>query len=225
MADVSELLTELDDHGFDSVSPTRKLSALNAAYYNVCGREPWPFLETGVVRLLFSGTSYEPTNPPVDLRAVTSMKLEGTGGYPLTYIRSDDYDNAYGDNTIIAIGNPRLFTIDGARALHFYPAPSAAQVVRVRYIKRPAALTAVTLEAAIALPLEYQRDILINGAAYRLLAMDDDTDVAPTFVTFYENAIETMREFLWADQHVTPQFVHPVSFDDLGIDPMGPFGV
>lgn len=218
------MILELGDHGFDAVSATRQLATLNAAYWDVCGREPWPFLEK-FVRLTFNGSSYEPVTPVTDLRAVWSMKLEGTsgiGGTPVNYIRTDDYDQALGNNSIIATGTPSIFTIDGQKALHFYPAPSSTQVVRLRYISRPAALTAGTLEAAIAIPPEYQRDTIVNGALYRLYSMEDDTDIAPTFQTYQERTLEMMREFCWSDQYQRPDYIHPTSLDDLGIDDFTP---
>lgn len=220
------MILELGDHGFDAISSTRQLAVLNAAYWDACGREPWPFLEK-LVRLTFSGTSYEPVTPVTDLRAAWSMKLEGatgTGGAKVWYVRSDDYDERYGNNSIIATGTPRIFTVDGLKALHFYPAPSASQVVRCRYISRPAALTAGTLEAAIVIPPEYQRDVIVNGALYRLYSMEDDTDIAPTFETYLERALENMREFCWRDQYQRPDFIHPVDIDDLGIENFSPFG-
>lgn len=218
--DVSDMLQELADHGFDAISQTRHLAVLNAAYYDACGREPWPFLEK-FVRLTFSGTSYEPATPVADMRAVWSMKLEGTsgtGGCKVNYIRTDDYDEALGNNSVIATGTPAIFTIDGQKALHFYPAPSASQVVRCRYISRPAALAADTVEADIAIPLEFQRDVIVNGALFKLYSMEDDTDIAPTFETYFERTLENMREFCWNDQYQRADYIHPVSLDDLGID-------
>jgi hypothetical protein len=225
--DVADMISELNDHGFDSISSSRALSVINSTMWDVCGREPWPFLEK-FVRLLFTtGTSYEPDTPIADLRAVQSMKLEpavgqAAGGNEVRYMRSDDYDVAIGNNTIIATGTPSVFTIDGQNALHFYPAPSASQVVRCRYISRPAALTAGTLSASIVLPFEYHRSVLVNGALFKLYAMEDDTDIAPTFESYYERAIADMREFMWKQQYQRPDYIHPVDLDDLGIDSFYP---
>lgn len=225
--DVSAIFEELNDHGFDDASDDRKLSMLNSAYRTACSREPWPFLEN-FVRLTFTGTSYEPETAPPNFQAVISMKLEGVpfGGGRIKNVREDDYDVQYGDNTIMAIGNPQVYYVDGQRGLHFYPAPSSNQVVRMRYLQYPPALTATSLESDILIPEPFQRDILVNGAAYRLYSMNDDTDIAPVYQTYFENALSDMREWAFRKQYTDPQIIHPTDQDDLGLDWLGtPFGV
>lgn len=213
------MFNELTDHGFDSVSQERMLATLNAAYYDVCSREAWPFLQTRL-RLTFTGSSYEPSNAPTDIRAVTAMKVEA-GGSRLRRVRDDIFEEAYGDNTILTGGGAKLFTIDGQNALHFYPAPAASDVIRCTYIRRPPPLAADTLEASILLPLEFQRACIVNGALFRLYAMEDDIDIAPTFEGFYERAISTMREQLWKNDYSTPDIIHPVDPEEVGIEMFG----
>jgi len=64
--DVSEIIDDLEDHGFEDTSEARKLAALNDTLWDVTGREPWPFLEKSVA-LSFNGSSSTPTNLPSDL--------------------------------------------------------------------------------------------------------------------------------------------------------------
>ena len=57
----AEIIAEIDDAGFDDKDTSIKLSALNEVYWEVCGLEPWPFLEK-TVTLAFDGSSGVPTN-------------------------------------------------------------------------------------------------------------------------------------------------------------------
>ncbi len=213
--DVSDMILEFTDHGFADVTSTRAVAMINDAYWDVCAREPWPFLVT-TVRLTFSGTSYEPVSPITDLRAVVATKVENNGS-PLMYLRTDSFEEAYGDNTIVQ-GTPAAFTIDGQKAMHFYPAPDSSTVVRVTYLKRPAALTSGSLSATIAIPLEFHRSVLVNGALFKMYAMEDDTATSPAFETFYERGLQNMMEHCFKDDYSRPEIIHPVDLDDIGLD-------
>ena len=209
--DVSAMLSDIDDHGFTDTSSERKMAMLNEAYWDVCGREPWPFLEA-TVNLTFDGTNPTPTNLPSDFHAVISMDTDDN--WTMQHIDYDDWYSRYSSVTT-ATGKARMFYFVAGQ-LNVYPIPAASDVVKLYYIRTPAELQSTDLEAAIVIPKQYHRALLVNGAIYRLDAMEDDADIAYGFQQYYEAAIQRMREFMWRRQYQRPEVVRPVDPDDLG---------
>ena len=199
---MQEMIDDIDDHGFTDTPLPRKLAILNDVYFDVCAREPWPFLEA-FVRLSFSGSSEIPTDQPTDFRAALAMKVEG--GAPIQWVRFDDFERWAGSNTPL-VGSPVVYYFIG-RELHFYPIPTQGLRVRMPYLRRPAELVQGTVEANILLPWEFHRNVLVNGALYKLYALEDDSDLASGFQQYYEEAIARMREFVWKAQYDSPDIV------------------
>jgi hypothetical protein len=218
---MSDILSTLDDHGFDSETTDRKVAMVNAAYYDICSREPWPFLEK-TIALAFDGSAAVATNWPADFRSawiiqITSVQTAG----PLKFIRYDDWLQSYGASP--QTGTPQLAYFV-ANEVSFYPTPTADMVVTMGYLANPAALTDTSLEADILVPAQFHQAI-VDGALYKLYAMEDDTDIAPTFETYFEREIQNMREQVWKRQYQTQDIVHPVDSDDLGLDGGWAYGV
>lgn len=211
--DVADILDVLDDHGFEHISTTRKLEALNEAYWDACGREPWPFLQR-YVRLAFTGTTDTASNWPSDFQAVFSMEYEG--GTSVAFMRIDDWEQAFGSITAYT-GIPNNFYLLEGEA-HFWPWPSSDMRVRMTYIMTPDELDASSVTADIVLPKQYHRSLLVNGALYRLYAMQDDMEQANGFQQFFEQSLEKMRTFAWRQQYQRPDTVRVTDPDDLGWD-------
>lgn len=219
---VSDMQSELSDHGFDDASDARQLAVLNDAYYDACAREPWPFLEKTVVLdfdddTLAPGTSDE---WPTDFRAALAMVVTaGSGlsglGQKVKYMRYDDFLARYG--TDATTGIPSVWYLVGNTA-HFYPVPPTDTVITLFYICQPPALADATLEAAILIPPAFHRSVIVNGALFKLYAMEDDTDIAPTFEAYYERGLVNMREYVWRRQYGDNDIVHPVDTDDVNLD-------
>jgi hypothetical protein len=215
---VAEMMSELSDHGFDDASDARMLAVLNDANRDACSRRPWPFLEKTIL-LTFDGSSGVPTNSPSDLRAVTSVGIVAGGDTCSTqpqWMRRDVWLSAYA-SAMTTTGTPTVFTfLKGAPS--FYPIPPASMTIQMDYVCRPAALADNTAEADIEMPPDFHRNVIVNGALYKLYAMEDDTDIAPTFETYYENALQTMVEFCETQQYQRSDVVYPVDLEDLGVD-------
>jgi hypothetical protein len=217
---VSDILSELDDHGFSDASTTRKMAVINDAYHDVCGREPWPFLEK-YIDLTFDGSSAIPTNMPADFHAVIALNINNSvGGNRVQYMRYDDFlerHNSTADLTTTSAAPMNFYWPDG-NPLHlsFWPIPVSTTTVRLWYVCTPSDLQSTDLEATILIPKQYHRATLVNGAIYRLDAMEDDLDIASGFQQFYEAAITRMRDWMWRRQYDRPEIVHPYDLDDLG---------
>src|SRR5688572_8211000 len=69
--DVSEILAELDDHGFADTSTTRKMAEINDAYFDACSRHAWPFL-MGTGTANYTNTTNTIT-VPADVEKIISL--------------------------------------------------------------------------------------------------------------------------------------------------------
>lgn len=214
----ADMIAELQDHGFNDASDARMMATLNDAYWDACAREPWPFLVKSI-GLTFTGSSATASNFPADFRAATSMGVTAGQGSTVTgkvvHIREDDWLAAYGSNP--QSGVPTMFYFVG-NTMTFYPTPTATTVVTMRYLQQPAAIVDATVEATIVIPPAFHRAVIVNGALFKLYAMEDDTDIAPTFESYFERAIANMREYCWRNQYITQDIIHPVDADDVGLD-------
>ena len=216
MPDVSDLLQELADAGLDATQ-TRMLAVLNATYWEVCGLMPWPFL-IKTATLTFNGSSASPSGSgpiPSDLHQPTVMQRIDLSppGNRIKFIRYDDFVQRHLGST--TTGNPQVYYMNKQGQLNFWPIPTSDVTVQMEYISTPPAMLATDLEASIVIPKQFQRDVLVNGAVYRLDAMNDDTDIATWFQVEYQNTIQRMQDwcnrFQWSDVDI----IHPVDSDDL----------
>ena len=216
---VSDIFTALDDYGFSDASQQRMLDVINSTYWDVCGMHPWPFLNK-VVTLTFDGISASPVNlnggsPTLtDLWQPTAMNRSDIPyGNRIKFQRYDDYISRHSDST--TTGPPQIYTTNSQGTLTFWPIPTSDITIVMEYRCRPAALTAATLEAAILLPKEYHYGILVNGAVYKLDAMEDDTDISAWFQVEYQNTVQRMQDWLTRYQYSDVDIIHPTDSDDL----------
>ncbi len=209
---ITEIIDDIDDHGFEDTDPARKLAVIQDVYNDVLTREAWPFLEA-FYRLTFTGLSDQASDLPADFRAVLTAKVEN--GQRLAWMRFDEFERRYGSNTLYAVDNPLVYYFIG-NELHFFPVPSATVRIRLAYIKRPntLALTGTgSNEADLLLPKEFHRSILVNGSLYKLYALEDDAELAAGFQQYFEEGLQKMREFAWRKQYDWPEVVE-TSWDD-----------
>lgn len=199
--DVADILSELDDHGFEDSSEERKLSALNDAYQDVLSREAWPFLEMleRSANLTLSDDVIEASEP---IRAVLFFRCLSRTIVP---IQTNLFLEQYG-NRLDQAGTPWMYYFIG-NDLHVWPVPATMPSdTTLYYIRRAEDLEANTGEDDIVLPREYHRDILVNGALYKLYALEDDAELASGFQQYFETAIRKMSEFAWKKQYQA----HPI---------------
>src|SRR5688572_31941548 len=109
------MLAEIRDHGFDDLTDSRILSFLNDTYYDICTREPWPFLEaTAAVTVNSDGKVTSPTS----IDKVLSFHDTGIGR-SLTPMRLDDFSTTYSSN-LTQTGDPYAYFFIGDE-LYVYP--------------------------------------------------------------------------------------------------------
>lgn len=221
--DVSEILSELDDHGFNDTAVARKMSILNSVYWKVCSLKPWRFLEKSI-NLNFAGGSMVASNNPSTVRAVMKAWNVGAtmGGRRIRPWRTDDFYETFASNLTLA-GTPYLYFIEGdgqgGYNVNFYPVPpSGSGLVTMRYLQRPAELLSTDLEAAIVIPPQHHRDVLVNGCLVRLYAMEDDPELSQYFKSLYDEAVQDMDNDLWVVQYDQPDFIHVIDPEDYDLD-------
>ena len=210
MATVSEMLTELSDHGFADTSQVRKLALINDTVWDICSREPWPFLED-TRTLTFSGSSTTSATDLSDLRAVLS--LVRSDGTPLQPRRLDEMEKSYGTDLTTATGTVTDYYFVGDE-LHFYPIPGAAETVRARILKHHPELTDASVEADILIPLRHHR-LIVLGTLFKLYDLEDDFDLSARFQGEFENRLLTMRGEVWSKQYDRPDRLYDIDTEFL----------
>lgn len=213
MSDVSEIITILDDHGFSDAVTQTKVDAINDAYWDVCSREPWPFLEKSA-SVSFTAGDDTPTMP-TDFRAVLSLFIPAQS-LVLQPERLDTLAKNYPaqlGSTAAADRNRPLFYYFVGNELRLYPTPDAAYTATLFYVSWPAELTSGTLEAAIMVPARHHR-VLVSGALSHLYRQEDDPDNAMLFETQLEKRLQSMRNDVYQRQFDRPDRVVDVYGDD-----------
>ena len=209
--DVSEILSELVDHGFEDTSTERKLAKINDAMWDIESREPWPFLEKSVA-LNFDGTSPTPTNMPTDFK--TALWLYDTiNGVTIWPERLSTIRDRYGNN-IGLVGEPASYYFVAGQ-IRLYPVPSASTGrFQLDYIATQPELDENDVSADILLPARHHQAIVL-GALFRLYKMEDDPENGNMFQIDFENRIQQMHEDLFRRQYQRSDRIFVVDEDDL----------
>lgn len=180
---VSEMLSEIRDHGFDDLTDTRILGFLNAIYRNVCTRYPWPFMErTATLTVNANGLVTSPT----DINKIVRIVNTATG-QRVRPRRMDDFTSSHSAHLDLG-GDPLEYYFIGSQ-IYVWPISTSAPLT-VRYIRRVPALT-VSPDAAPILP-EDHHDVLILGALIRCYMMEDDFENSAMFTNAFEKRFQDM---------------------------------
>lgn len=201
----SEMVTEVRDHGFDDLTESRILSFLNDAYFDICAREPWPFLETtATLSVNSNGLVTNPTN-------VTSVLniYDATNGGKLFPQRLDDISDLYGTDLAPSEAQARHYYFIGSD-IYVYPVPSAT--LKMNYIREPEPLT-TSPDTEPILPTHAQR-LLVTGALAKAAVMEDDPDLAAVYTNMFETRLSQARAAMWQRQYDKPETIHDVFWED-----------
>lgn len=207
--DVNAAIAEMQDHGFSDTASTRLLSLLNDAQYDICSREPWPFLEKSI-DLTFDANNPIPTNWPTNFSKTLSMaRLDATGG-SLMPERIETLTKAY-NNQLDKPGDPLYYYFLGTQ-LKVLPVPSGTLSVRMPYVSTPQEMDTVT-NTAFTVPARHARAVTMMALSHAYY-MEDDPELGGYFGQQAENRVQTMREDLWMRQYDRPDTILDVQGRD-----------
>lgn len=209
---VSEMLSEVRDHGFDDLTDTRILGFLNDTYWDICSREAWPFLEASAA--LVTNSSGLVTSP-TDIGKVISITSNVSGKPNLQpqdlgeFSKRNNYELALtGDPYVYYFVNDDLYV---------HPIPAASDHT-IRYIRVPAALT-VSPDSSPIIPVQHHR-LVVLGALVNCYTLEDDPEQAGVFTNRYEQRLMQARNDLWRRQFDRTDVIVDMESDatDLWID-------
>jgi hypothetical protein len=197
---VADILSELDDNGFEDTDVSRKVALINDVIQDVCAREAWPFLEKSANITLAQGV--EQVALPSDFRAALALVIPGHG--VLMPERQETVTKTYLSNAA-ATANPSvpgLYYFLGS-SMYLYPAPDVNYSAILRYLCVSNDVNENSLTADIIIPARHARVITL-GALAKLNAMEDDPELAQLFDDQYEARISRMEQDLWKRQYDRP---------------------
>lgn len=227
---VSDITTELGDHGFGNVvSPTRQLWFINDTIWDICSRDKWPFLEK-TVTLNFAGGVDTPSNFPPDFKAVVSMVNTATGDVIMP--ERPEFLDKRNAQTLTQPGSPVWYFFQGSggtstgdseappgdvAVCHFWPVPAPSDILQMRYLCQHPQVAANTTEAGILIPPQHHRAIAL-GALWKCFDMEDDPEMATRYQQLYEARIESMKRDIFMRQYDRPERIYVIGYDDYDLD-------
>jgi hypothetical protein len=209
---VSEMLSEVRDHGFDDLTDTRILGFLNDTYWDICSREAWPFLEASAA-LVTDGTGL--VTSPDDVSKVLSITANTAGSPNLQPRDLGEFSKMHGEELALT-GTPHTYYFVGNN-VYVYPIPASSDHT-IRYIRNPDALT-VSPDSSPILPTQHHR-VIVLGSLVKCYTLEDDPEQAGIFTNMYEQRLMQMRNDLWRRQFDRTDVIVDMESDatDLWID-------
>ena len=201
---VSEMLQEVRDHGFDDLTDTRILSFLNDTYYDLCAREPWPFLEASAT--LTVGATGAVSSPVASTIMAVQNVYNQTTGTRLYPRRLDEMSETFPTDLNTLTGDGHYYYFIGTTP-YIYPIDQT-NVLKINYMMNPVALTS-TPDSSPTMPTSVHR-LLVTGALAKAAVMEDDPDLAAIFVNMFETRLSQARSSLWVRQYDEPDSIEDV---------------
>ncbi len=206
MATVDELVTIIEEAGFEDTSTVNKIFWLNEAYADVLGREPWPFLEKAVT-FTWDGSDSTPTNVPADFKAVDAI-VDTEYPRELFHKRWKDIQRLFGDD--ITDSNDPLYYYFLAGAISFWPVPLAGNTtVKMTYLADWTELAAGGAETTILIPPKFHH-VLVPGTLKSLYLQDDDPELSVAAEQRFEKKLYDMRADLWKRDYSRAETIEEV---------------
>lgn len=198
---VTEMITQIDAHGFTDLATAIKLQAISDAQDDFCQRGAWPFLETDVTVNTVSGSWV--LTVASDVSSVLSV-FDTVDNFNLKYMRYETLHNTYSSQiTNVAQDTASYFYFKGTE-VRLFPTPNSVRALRVLYMKYPTPI-ALTSDA-LTIPLRYHRIVLLGALAY-LYLMNDAETMADRFQARMEQRIQTSLNDIYTRQYSNPDSV------------------
>lgn len=175
-------------------SGTEIYGYINDAQRDIFNEYRLPFMEALQAYTVVSGTS-DITNGsglPTNFVQAIDLIYTDTGGervIPYQDIREVDYNDPDPDDTTAHPAGSPLYWYKYANTIRVYPTPSSNYTVSLRYYKEPTALSGTTDVPEV--PSEFE-EILILGAAYRVLQVKDNYDQAGVLENKYHELLQKL---------------------------------
>ena len=198
---LNDIKDAMKAHGFTDMLDSDMEAIINDAYFDVCSRDTWPFLEATATVNLAQGTSIVPT--PADFGSVIAVSLD-SASIPLVPVRLDDITKRF-TGMLTSTGLPMYYYFIGDQ-MNVYPVPDAVYSTTFRYLRIPTRLD-TTNPGTSDIPLlpDRHRRVILLGALVSANAMEDDTDLAAWFQGQYEHRLQLMTQDLWKKQWDRPE--------------------
>lgn len=211
---LSDMLSEMADHGFTDTTPARLKAFINDAYQDICSREGWPFLRAAKDVALTAGDDTVPTT--TDIREVRSFVINSEY-LTLTPIEDDELDKVYA-GSLSQTGLPQYYYFEGDTTIKVYPTPDSDYTGTIRYVRIPPDLSADADTPII--PERHHRTIVLSAlvSAYR---MEDDAELSMVFEAQLENRLARMRRDVFIKQTDRPKTVRMINPDSYDYDYYG----
>lgn len=188
---VTKVQQRIRDTGYSS---TEIVGYLNDTQNDVFNEYRLPFMETTQAYTLTAGVS-DITNGvglPANYVQALDITLTTTGTLKvIQYVDVRTIDALYPspDNTTLNPANVPYLWYFYARIIKVFPVPASAYTISMRYIKKPTDL--VSNSDVPELPSEFQ-ELLVVGAAYRVLQVKDNYDQAAILQNKYDEILQKL---------------------------------
>src|SRR6266705_470493 len=159
---VADILSELDDNGFEDTDVSRKVALINDVIQDVCSREAWPFLEKSSNITLTAGV--EQVTLPSDFRAALALVIPGQG--VVMPERQETVTKTYRSGAAATANKavPGLYYFIGS-SMYLYPAPNTDYPAILRYLAVSADVDQNGTAADIIIPNRHARVITLGVLA------------------------------------------------------------
>lgn len=192
---LSDLITRVQQRvGDTGFSTTEITNYLNDTVRDIYNEYTLPFMETSQDYNLAIGEPDITNSVGLPANFVNAINLTYTsdnGERLIPYIEYRELDNEFPDaedTNIHPSGEPQYWYTYGD-AIKVYPAPSTVYTVSLRYMKSPTALSGV--DDIPEVPSEFE-EILVVGAAYRVMQVKDYYDQAAILQNKYDEILQKM---------------------------------
>lgn len=188
---VTRVQSRLRDTGFSS---TIIKTYINDTQRDVFNEYRLPFMETTQDYTLAAGETDITNGSGLPSDFVQAIDLTLTSSGLESVIRFKDFreiDETYPDpeDTTVNPSNVPMYAYKYGEEIHVYPAPNDAYTVRLRYVKKPTALSSDSDVPEI--PSEFE-ELLVAGATYRCMQDKDNYDKAAVHENKYMELLQKL---------------------------------
>jgi len=214
---LQEMYDQMSLYGFDDFEDSNKLLLLNEAYYDICTREPWPFLEKQLnitvpngQKLVTNNTVVTNTDTKVstsigDLDSVLSL-IDVSNRVVMVPERLDVIEKNYVVNNLNVFPERYYFINED---MYLYPETRGDTNYILTYLAKPVAINDTgsdTDSNSFLIPARHH-SVLVYGALVKAFLVNDDPQAA-AFQNMFEQRYQQMRNNLWLNQYDRTDRIH-----------------